>query len=173
MATPEELKYPIGKFTFPRHCDPLCISGWIDQLEEFPAALAGVVGQLRPEHLDTCYRPGGWTVRQVIHHLADSHMNAYIRIKLVLTEENPVVKPYQEALWAELPEAKHSDVHLSVAILKGIHGRMAATLRALAYADFERTYRHPEFTRPLSLAFLTGTYAWHGQHHLAQIRLVL
>lgn len=173
MISLEELKYPIGKFSFPREITPELIAGWIDQLESFPEALAQVLTPLSPAQLDTCYRPGGWTVRQVVHHLADSHVNAYIRVKLILTEENPMVKPYEEALWAVLPDARQGDVQPSVALLKGVHHRMVAALRVLAYPEFERPYRHPEFSTGLSLAFLTGNYAWHGRHHLAQILLTL
>ncbi|MCY1534238.1 putative metal-dependent hydrolase YfiT [compost metagenome] len=169
MDSLEELKYPIGKFSFPLMITPALIAGWIDQLESFPEALAQVLHPLTPAQLDTCYRPGGWSVRQVVHHLADSHLNAYTRVKLILTEDNPMVKPYEEALWAELPDAKQGDVQSSVDILKGTHSRMAAALRVLDYVDFERPYRHPEFTTGLSLAFLTGNYVWHGKHHLAQI----
>jgi len=177
MYSLEQRQYPIGKFHFPENSnaqpDPALLADWIAQLEAFPQALRLMVGPMSPEQLDTPYRPGGWAVKQVIHHLADSHLNAYIRIKLILTEEQPLVKPYDEARWAELADAQSTEIAASIAILEGIHQRMVAALRALSPADFERTFRHPEYSEARSLAYLTALYAWHGRHHLAQIALIL
>lgn len=163
------LKFPIGEFRCPKTVDQNQLNGWIESLETFPSQLENHTKNLSPEQLELTYRPGGWTVRQVIHHLADSHCNAYIRIKLTLTEELPIIRPYQEDRWAELPDGKSGDINLSIDIIKAIHARMVTTLKALDASQFERRYIHPVFSQPFTLAFLTGNYAWHGQHHLAHI----
>lgn len=169
MQDLEKLKYPIGEYVYPENVDETQLKSWIDSLEKFPQQLSEVTSKLNDAQLAVPYRPGGWTVRQVIHHVADSHINAYTRVKLTLTEENPVVRPYNEEVWAELPEAKDGDIEISIAIIKAIHHRLVITLRALALADFERTYIHPAVNKQLTLSYLVGNYAWHGQHHLAHI----
>lgn len=165
----QNLKYPIGQYSYPESVDEAQLKTWIDSLESFPQALIAVTSALTEEQLETHYRPGGWTVRRVIHHLADSHVNAYTRIKLTLTEENPIVRPYNEEVWAELPDAKDGDIEISLALIKAIHHRMVITLRALDFADFDRKYIHPAVSKQLTLSYLVGNYAWHGQHHLAHI----
>jgi uncharacterized damage-inducible protein DinB len=163
------LKYPIGEYLYPGQADADQVKLWIDSIERFPQQLINVVTNLSEEQLEIHYRPGGWTVRQVIHHVADSHVNAYTRIKLTLTENTPIIRPYNEEKWAELPEAKSGPIHLSLGILKSIHQRMVMTLRALDMEDFERKYIHPAANKELTLSYLLGNYAWHGQHHLAHI----
>ncbi len=169
----QNLKYPIGEYVYPENVDQTQIQSWINSLENFPQQLIEVTSKLTEAQLDVHYRPGGWTVRQVIHHVADSHINAYMRIKLTLTEENPIVRPYNEEVWAELPEAKNGDIEMSIAIIKAIHHRLVITLLALDLADFDRKYIHPAANQQLTLSYLVGNYAWHGQHHLAHILLAL
>jgi len=169
----DKLKYPIGVYNYPANVDEAQIELWINQLAQFPQELIAVTSTLTEPQLAAHYRPGGWTIRQVIHHLADSHVNAYTRVKLVLTESNPIVRPYDEEKWAELPEAKNGDIEMSIAIIKAIHLRLAVTLRALEFKDFDRKYTHPAVNNQLTLGYLVGNYAWHGQHHLAHINAAL
>lgn len=164
-----DLRYPIGAYIYPENVDEAQLKSWIDSLEYFPQQLIEVTSKLTEAQLAVHYRPGGWTVRQVIHHVADSHINAYTRVKLTLTEENPIIRPYNEEIWAELPEAKNGDIELSIAIIKAIHRRLVITLRTLDFADFDRKYIHPAANQHLTLGYLVGNYAWHGQHHLAHI----
>lgn len=165
----QNLKYPIGEYIYPENVDEAQIKSWINSLENFPQQLIEVTSKLSEEQLAVHYRPGGWTARQVIHHVADSHINAYTRVKLALTEDNPIVRPYNEEVWAELPEAKDGDIEISIAIIKAIHHRLVITLRALDFEDFNRKYIHPAANQQLTLSYLVGNYAWHGQHHLAHI----
>ncbi len=169
MQDLEKLKYPIGEYIYPENVDEVQIKSWIDSLENFPHQLTDVTSKLNDSQLAVPYRPGGWTVKQVIHHIADSHINAYTRVKLTLTEENPIVRPYNEEVWAELPEAKNGDIEMSIAIIQAIHRRLVITLQALSLADFDRRYIHPAVNKQLTLSYLVGNYAWHGQHHLAHI----
>ena len=169
MQDLEKLKYPIGAYNYPKNVDKAQIKLWIDSLENFPQQLIAVTSKLTEAQLAVHYRPGGWTVRQVIHHLADSHINAYTRVKLILTEDNPIIRPYNEEAWAELPEAKNGDIALSITIIKAIHRRLVITLRALDFADFDPKYIHPAVNEQITLGYLLGNYAWHGQHHLAHI----
>ena len=132
---------------------------------DFGAAVAG----LAAGQLDTPYREGGWTVRQVVHHLPDSHLNAYTRMKLALTEEEPTIKPYEEARWAELPDARGGDIEPSLRLLESLHQRWLMLLRDLKPADFDRQFRHPEHGRIFKLSETLALYAWHGRHHVAHI----
>lgn len=163
-----EFAYPVGKFQAPSGIDPDKRPGWIAELAAAPGALRHAVSGLSDRQLDTRYRPEGWTVRQVVHHLPDSHLNAYVRYKLALTENEPTVKPYDEAQWAELPEAKSGPVALSLDLLDAIHQRWLASLRGLTREQFARTFNHPEIG-PMSLHYQLALYAWHGRHHVAQI----
>ncbi|MES2651136.1 MAG: putative metal-dependent hydrolase [Bacteroidota bacterium] len=165
----QNLKYPIGEYIYPENVNETQINSWIDSLVNFPQQLIEVTSALSEAQLEVAYRPGGWTVRQVIHHVADSHINAYTRVKLTLTEENPIVRPYNEEIWAELPEAKNGDIEMSIAIIKAIHHRLVITLGALNFEDFDRKYIHPAANKQFTLGYLVGNYAWHGQHHLAHI----
>jgi hypothetical protein len=164
-----DLKYPIGRFSAPTSIDIVQRNKWIEDIANLPSQLRDAVANLNDEQLDTPYREGGWTLRQVVHHIADSHMNAYIRYKLAATEDNPTIRPYEEALWAELPEARTAPVELSLAIIEAIHRRWVMHLRNMQDVDFERTFFHPEMKKSLVLSVNLGLYSWHGRHHLAHI----
>jgi hypothetical protein len=173
MQNIDNLKYPIGKYNPPRSISPLLIEEWIADLAAFPAELISVSSNMTELELETPYRPGGWTGRQVIHHLADSHINAYTRFHLTLTEDKPLIRPYHEDRWAELADGKQGDVKISIDILKAIHARLAFLLRTLQVNQFDRTYIHPETMQENTMAYLLGNYAWHGKHHLAHLNLIM
>jgi uncharacterized damage-inducible protein DinB len=141
---------------------------WIEELSAAPANLRSAISGLNDDQLDTPYRPDGWTVRQLVHHVPDSHMNAYIRFRLALTEDTPTVKPYAEALWAELSDAKGPLVETSLTLLDCIHQRWVALLRTLSDDEWKRTFRHPEIGT-VSLDKNLALYAWHGRHHMAHV----
>lgn len=164
----EDLSYPIGKFTPEQTLTDKRRSELIEQIAAVPASLREAVKGLSQEQLDTPYRPGGWTVRQVVHHLPDSHLNAYIRFKLALTEDKPTIKPYEQQMWAELPDAKGADVEMSLRLLEGLHQRWVLLLRSMKPTDFKKEYVHPESgVNVLEKTF--QMYAWHGRHHVAHI----
>ena len=163
-----EFSYPIGKYVAPVHVDAQARTLLVQQIEAAPSLARQAVRGLEDRQLDTPYRPGGWTVRQVVHHLPDSHMNAYIRFKLALTEEEPTIRPYDESLWAQVPEARTGPVTLSLDLLDALHRRWVAAIRALPPEAFEREFRHPEIGI-MSLNQQLALYAWHGRHHVAQI----
>ncbi|PLT29282.1 YfiT family bacillithiol transferase [Peribacillus deserti] len=162
-----DMKYPIGNFQFDGEITNSVIRDWINEIEDLPRLLRDAVKDLDNEQLDTAYRSGGWTVRQVIHHLADSHMNAYIRFKLALTEEKPVIKPYDETKWAELSDYE-MPIDISLLLLKALHKRWTKLLRSISPADMEKTFIHPD-SGEVSVGENIGIYAWHGRHHLAHI----
>jgi DinB superfamily len=166
MAT--DLRYPIGKFEQPENASDDQRRWFIDQIAEAPARLSAAVAGLKPAQLDTPYRPGGWTVRQVVHHLPDSHMNAYVRFKLALTEDEPTIKTYEESRWAELADAKTPPIEPSLALLENLHKRWVMLLRSLTPTEWARTLRHPE-RGLVTLSADVGMYAWHGRHHVAHI----
>ena len=173
MSSPSEvsLSYPIGKFSFPQSTTAAERRQWIDEVAATPAALRAAVAGLTPEQIETPYRPEGWTVRQVIHHVPESHMNAYIRYKLALTEDTPTIKPYNEAEWAKTADVASTPIELSLTMMDVLHDRWVRVLRSMSDADFARGYLHPEFPDrgPLSLAGVLAMYAWHGKHHTAHI----
>ena len=173
MQDLEKLKYPIGKYNPPKTITETQLKEWIDQLALLPQEIIDISLGLTEHQLEIQYRPNGWTARQVIHHLADSHINAYTRIRLTLTENRPEVRPYDEVKWATLTDAKSADINLSIAILKSIHERLVILLKTLQAHDFERRYYHPAAKQEFTLAYLVGNYAWHGKHHLAHIQLTL
>jgi hypothetical protein len=164
----EALKYPIGKFTKPQVIDVELIHQAIQHIGDFPKALFQVASPLTPAQLDSPYRPGGWTVRQLLHHCADSHGQALFRFKHALTEENPSIKPYDEGSWAKLPDAA-LPVELALDMLRLVHAKWVHLLEHMTSADFERTYYHPEKQRTQTLAEVTLMYSWHGKHHLAHV----
>jgi hypothetical protein len=166
----EDLRYPIGKFRHEGVIAKETREQWISEIAQLPAALVEAVVDLREEQLDTPYRPEGWTVRQVAHHLPDSHMNSWIRFKLALTEQNPTIRPYEEQLWAELPDAKEAPVAPSIALLQSLHDRWATLLRGMGEDDFGKTFYHPGSNETFRLDEVLGMYAWHGRHHVAQIQ---
>lgn len=163
-----DLRYPIGKARMEAQLGDDERRQMIDEIEAAPARLRAAVAGLTPEQLDTPYRPDGWTVRQVAHHVPDSHLNAYVRFKLALTEQEPAIKTYEEALWAELPDTRSVPVEVSLVLLETLHRRWVALLRSLAAADFEKTLRHPDHG-VINLNQLLGMYAWHGRHHVAHV----
>jgi uncharacterized damage-inducible protein DinB len=163
-----DLQYPIGKFQWDGIVTNERRKSDIDSIAALPAQLRAAVEDLNPEQLATPYRPGGWTVRQVIHHVPDSHMNAYIRTKLALTEDEPVIKPYEEDLWAELHDTAAEPIEVSLALLENLHSRWVTLLRSLSIAQAARKFRHPALG-PMDLNHQVALYAWHGAHHLAHI----
>ena len=166
--TLEQLKYPIGKFEKPEIITQDLLTRWIAVIGEFPARLKNEVSHLNEEQLDSPYRPEGWTIRQMVHHCADSHMNSFIRFKLALTEELPIIKPYREEQWAELADVHMPIIH-SLMLLEGLHARWAALLQSLSEQDLNRKYIHPAHGKEIPLNETIGLYAWHGMHHLAHI----
>jgi uncharacterized damage-inducible protein DinB len=161
-------RYPIGTFEAPLVYDPVVRAGFIQQIAETPGRLRDAVAGLSETQLDHPYREGGWTVRQVVHHLPDSHMNSYLRFKLAVTEDQPTIKPYDEAQWARLPDAATADVEVSLSLLEALHSRWVLFLRGLGEAQFSRTFRHPELGT-VSLDHSLALYAWHGRHHVAHV----
>lgn len=165
----EKLKYPIGKFIIPDHYSPEYLSEKIEEIETFPKRLEKEVLHLTNEQLDTPYRPDGWTVRQVIHHCAESHMNCYIRIKWALTEDRPLIKAYDEVLWSELNDNLKMPIQPTLDLLKGLHFRLAFIMKKLSESDLEKAFIHPSDNSENKIKKMIGTYAWHGNHHLAHI----
>jgi DinB family protein len=165
----DDLRYPIGTWTKPASITDADRRAWVEEIARAPAALRKAATGLTDAQLDTHYRPGGWTVRQVVHHVPDSHMNAYIRFKLALTEDEPTIKPYEEKKWATLADTRTVPVAVSLALLEGIHARWMAVLRSMSPADFSRGYNHPEQNRVVPLGEALSMYAWHGKHHVAHI----
>jgi uncharacterized damage-inducible protein DinB len=163
-----DLSYPIGKFDRNIEATPERRAGWIRDIAQAPARLREAVRGLSDAQLDTPYRPDGWTVRQVVHHLADSHMHAYARFRLAVTENEPTIKPYDEKLWAELADARSAPVDLSLTLVDALHQRWALFLQSLSETDFGRKLRHPEIGLVVLGGYL-GSYAWHSRHHVAHI----
>jgi uncharacterized damage-inducible protein DinB len=164
----DDLRYPVGAYRKPAAIGPAEREEYIGEIAETPGRLRAALMGLTDAQLDTVYREGGWTVRQVVHHIPDSHANAYVRFKLALTEDEPLIRTYEESLWAELPEARSAPVGMSLALLDAIHFRWVACMRSIPAASFDRRYRHPD-TGPVSLNEQLALYAWHGRHHIAQI----
>jgi hypothetical protein len=167
----EKLRYPVGPMERPRPpFDSAARAAYIHTIEQLPSRIRSLVSGLSDRELDTPYRPGGWTIRQVVHHLPDSHLNSYIRMKLAVTEDAPAVKTYDEGRWAELPEAKSGRIDMSLDLLDALHRRWVAFLRALPEQEFAKAFTHPEWGR-VSLDEAIGMYAWHCRHHAAHIEL--
>lgn len=163
-----DLRYPIGKFTPPERITSQDLQEAIDVIAALPAELRAVSSDLSEERLDTPYRADGWTVRQVIHHVADSHINSYVRLRLALTEKEPEIKVYDERAWAELVDARHEEIGVSLDLLDALHRRWTILLRSLTDAEWAKTFRHPE-RGLMRLDVNTLLYAWHSKHHLAHI----
>lgn len=164
-----DLRYPVGKLDFDAPVNEADYPKLIAAIAETPGALRAAVAGLSRDQLDTPYRPGGWTVKQVVHHVPDSHMNAYTRFKLALTEEEPTIKPYDEAAWAELADSRKVPIEVSLDLLDALHLRWVALLRSMDSADFNRGVRHPEHGGVFTLKQILALYAWHGRHHVAHI----
>jgi hypothetical protein len=163
-----DLRYPIGRHNLVAGLAPKEREGCIEQIAAMPSLLRRAVTGLGETQLDTPYRDGGWTVRQVVHHLPDSHMNAYVRFKLGLTEDRPAIKTYQEDRWAETEEARTAPIEVSLTLLEALHRRWVLQLRAMSATDFARVITHPEWGAP-TLDGMLALYAWHGRHHTAHI----
>lgn len=164
----EDLRYPVGKWDRQPAKDGAAVAAAIETIEALPARLRAAVAGLDDAQLDTPYRPGGWTVRQLVHHVADSHINAYVRCKFALTEDRPAIKAYEEKLWAELPEARTAPVEVSLKLLEALHERWVLLLRSLGEAELDRPYVHPEMG-DMPLRAMLGMYAWHCRHHVGHV----
>jgi uncharacterized damage-inducible protein DinB len=170
MSNQPDLRYPVGKFNRPTAALTTAERGaFIDTIAQAPANIRSAIKGLSEKQLDTPYRPEGWTVRQVVHHVADSHLNAYCRFKLGLTEDVPTVKPYNEAKWAELIDGRRAPVSESLTLLEALHSRWDMMLRDMKPAEFRRNLSHPEWDTPPSLDDMLAMYAWHGRHHCGHI----
>jgi hypothetical protein len=162
-------RYPIGLFQVPTEKDEEQLQAFLEEIQELPQKLRAAVEGLTEDDLDTAYREGGWTIRQVIHHVADSHMNGFVRMKLALTESIPIIKPFEETAWAMTGDAKEAPVALSLSLLDGLHDRWAFLLKGLKADDFRKAVYHPDSNKELDVYTLTALYAWHGKHHTAHI----
>jgi hypothetical protein len=169
----ENLQYPIGKFKAPETISEAQKREWIAVLEHFPTRLEQLVAELTEEQLDTPYREGGWTVRQVVHHCSDSHHNSYIRFKWALTEDIPVIKAYEEKNWAELFDTKTGPIAMSITHLKAVHAKLVYLLKGLTNEQLERAFIHPDSNQTVLLKENIGIYAWHANHHFAHIENLL
>jgi hypothetical protein len=165
----ETLSYPIGRFNPPQGYSATDVQQWIAVIAAAPSWYDAVIENLDEAQLRTPYRDGGWDMIQVIHHVADSHMNAYVRLKQTLTEQAPVIKPYNEKAWALLPDIYDVPVNISITLMHALHRRWVATLNGLAEGDWKRTYFHPEQNTHIALWHMTAMYAWHSQHHFRQL----
>ncbi len=168
MSTDETLRYPIGRFQMTTAVTPEERGRFLREIDVAPGKLRAAVSDLSDAQLDTPYREGGWTIRQVVHHVPDSHLNAYVRFKLALTEAEPTIKTYDEQRWSELPDATRAPIEMSLLLLESVHHRWLACMQALPPDAFARTLRHPEWGL-LSLDQLLALYAWHGRHHTAHV----
>lgn len=163
-------RYPIGKYE-PQPYSDQQLQRWLNDIKFLPTSLENAIINMDEAMINTPYREGGWTIKQLIHHVADSHMNAYIRFKLALTEDTPVIKPYKEKLWAELQDTQNLPVNISLTLLHALHARWYEVLRHLTREQWERTVMHPEHNKEMSLWYLLGMYSWHGRHHVAHAML--
>lgn len=168
----EKLKYPIGKYFPETPITQSQIEQWKKTIEEFPSTLKQTLDRFSEKDFSTPYRPGGWTGNQVVHHITDSHMNSIIRFKLGLTENNPVIKPYKENLWAEQSDVKNLPASVSFKIIEGVHERWTALLKSFKQTDWKRTLHHPEKNKDMTLDYLLGLYDWHCRHHLAHLKII-
>ncbi|MFN0031903.1 MAG: YfiT family bacillithiol transferase [Flavobacteriales bacterium] len=164
--------YPIGKYTAPPFIDAQMRSEFLQRIETLPARLRNMAEQLNENQLASSYREGGWSARQIIYHLADSHCNFYIRVKLALTADQPTINPYDENQWAEFDEAKHGNILIALQMIDVLHRRLVASLRSTDVEQFKKTYVHPQYNTTTSIDQALALYAWHGDHHLAQIGVV-
>jgi hypothetical protein len=168
-ANSEQLRFPVGRWVRPDDYDPSMRRSQLETIAAFPATISRETGHLSNEQLDTLYRPGGWTIRQVVHHCADSHMNSLIRFKLALTEDFPTIKPYLEDKWGEHADNKTMPVSVSLQILEGLHARWVTLMNAMTENEWQMGFIHPEHKQPLKLYQVLHLYAWHCVHHLAHI----
>ncbi len=162
-------RYPVGPFQSRTELSPDERRAMIEDIAAAPARMREAVRDLSEEQLDTPYRDGGWTVRQVVHHVPDSHLNAYCRLKLALTENEPTIRPYDEATWAELEDSRSTPIEVSLTLLESLHARWVGLLRSLKDDDFRRTFRHPHHAGIQNLDWLVAMYSWHSRHHVGHI----
>ncbi len=170
-TTLDALRFPVGKFAVVRESTDAMRTTWIDEISIAPDVVAALADEMTPAQLKTPYREGGWTAAQVVHHLADSHMNAYIRTRFALVQDDYTVQPYDENRWSQFPDAIDTDVTTSLSIIDGLHARWVTLLRSLTPADFARKLFHPE-RGPMTIDTLLQLYAWHGKHHAGHLRIV-
>ncbi len=164
----DDLRYPIGQYITQPFSEKL-LGEWLTDIKNLPQHLENAILNLDEAQLNTTYREGGWTLKQVVHHVADSHMNAYMRFKLGLTEDNPAIKPYDEAAWAEMDDTKNLPINISLTLLHALHSRWHEVLKNMSAADFDKTVFHPEHNKEMTLWYLLGMYSWHSRHHVAHI----
>lgn len=169
----EMLRFPIGFYEAPQIITSEHLQLWIETIEQFPNQIEELTKNLTNEELNFKYRPEGWSIKQVVHHCADSHCNSFIRFKLAITEENPTIKPYMENLWAELIDGNDDDISASLQIIKGIHYKWVKLVKSFSNTDWEKTFYHPENKTNNSLKITLGLYAWHCEHHLTHIKNAL
>jgi DinB superfamily len=169
----DKLRYPVGKFERVKPpLDRATRTAFVKTIEDTPGRFRALVAGLSDAQLETTYRPGGWTIRQVVHHVPESHMNAYIRMKMAATEDSPAIKTYEEQLWAELPDAKTAPAELSLSLLEALHRRWVLFLRNLSDAEYARTFRHPDWGT-VTIDEAVALYEWHCRHHLAHVEQAL
>ena len=166
------LQYPIGKYLKPDEITSDDIKQWKKDISELPYQMRKITAGIREKDLDTVYRPGGWTARQVIHHVADSHMNAYIRFKWALTEDVPMIKAYDEGAWAKLNDSTTMNVDISMKLIDALHTRWSYLIDSFKRKDWARLLDHPEYNQPVTLDSMLGMYSWHGKHHTAHLQIV-
>ena len=171
MNSDDQLRYPIGKFSAGDSYTLDEVASFIKRIEDLPSRIEAIVKNLSAAQLDTPYRDGGWTARQVLHHVPDSHLNAYVRIKWTLTEDTPTIKAYDEKAWAQTPEV-NGDPALSLAVLKALHAKWVVLLRGLTLQEFEKKFFHPDSKKYVRIDQAIATYAWHGEHHLGHLKIV-
>ncbi len=164
--------YPVGKFEFGKSYTETDNERHIQELEQFPKQLTAIASTFTAEQLDKSYRPGGWSARQIVHHIADSHVNAYIRVKLSITENSPVIKPYDQDLWANLEDSLKLPIECSLHFIESVHLRMVYVLKSVDKTTLQRSYIHPEYNREFKLDELLALYAWHGKHHAGQLKVI-
>ncbi|KAB7531339.1 bacillithiol transferase BstA [Flagellimonas olearia] len=169
----EQLRYPIGHYQIPNPITQHHLDEWITVLENLPQRLAEMVLPLSEDQLETPYRPEGWTVRQLVHHIADSHHHSYIRFKWALTEDNPLIKPYDEKAWTALFDSKSAPIQMSLDHLKVVHAKLVYLLKGLSEEELQRKFTHPDGNEETTLKENIGRYAWHGSHHFAHIKNLL
>ncbi|MCB9033082.1 MAG: putative metal-dependent hydrolase [Chitinophagales bacterium] len=169
----EELKYPIGKFIMPVSVTEKHIQEWINDIAIFPTQLANTLNDIDQNLLAASYRVNGWSIKQIVHHLADSHMHSYIRMKLAITQNTPTINPYDENDWSVLTDANNYNINASVLIIKGLHERWTTFLQSLSMNDLDKSFYHPEHKKTFSIKENIGSYAWHGKQHLAHIQLAI
>lgn len=169
----EKLKNPTGKYIASASFNADEVKHYIEEIKKLPAFLEETVKGISAADLIYCYRPGSWNIKQIVHHIADSHANFHARLRLTLTEETPTIKPYDENTWAKLADSNNDDLEPSLLILKGVHKRAVNLLQTLTEKDYEREYFHPQYNKKFSLLWALGLYAWHGKHHTEQIKVAL